>query len=222
MNLLSNILIQPNVISQKGIEEILGYVKSSSKEDLSVFDPEKTNKTGETSWIVDKKVRDTQVTPINPILPGIEELFNYAVHKHINPYYNELYPFDFKIWDSEVPQLLSYGIGGHYNPHIDGEGLWTTPTQEKIWRKTVDRDLSIVLYLNDDFEGGDFIFPDLRIRVRPEPGLMICFPSNRFYRHGVEPVTRGERHSIVTWCRVQNFETMEEQSQKIKQTYGVC
>ena len=27
----------------------------------------------------------------------------------------------------------------------------------------------MVLYLNDDFEGGDFIFPDHHIRVRPEP-----------------------------------------------------
>jgi hypothetical protein len=38
----------------------------------------------------------------------------------------------------------------------------------------------------------EILFPDLKIRVRPEPGMLVCFPSNHHYKHGVEPVTKGK------------------------------
>ena len=79
----------------------------------------------------------------------------------------------------------------------------------------------MVLYLNDDFEGGDFIFPDHHIRVRPEPGMLVCFPSNHHYKHGVEPVTRGNRYSIVCWATVRGFPTMDEINKDLSQKYGI-
>lgn len=216
MNLLSKILIAPNVISEEGIDAILNHIQNSKKEDLSVFDPQKSNETRNTEWITDKTIRDTQVVPIEPVIKPLGELYQNIVHKIINPFYQ------FEVDSSEIPQILCYGVGGHYKPHIDGEGVWTAPDQTQMWRKTVDRDLSTVLFLNDDFEGGDFVFPELRIRIRPEPGLLICFPSNRYYLHGVEPVTKGNRYSIVSWMTVKGFESLEEQNKKIKDKYGVC
>ena len=216
MNLLSKVLIAPKVINQEGIDTLLHHMKTSKTEDLSVFDPDKSNQTRGTEWITDKKTRDTQLAPIEPVFPQVNELMHHIVKQVINPFYQ------FEVDSSEVPQLLSYEVRGHYQPHIDGEGIWTAPDQTQIWRKTVDRDLSIVLYLNDGFEGGDFVFPDLHIRVRPEPGLLVCFPSNRYYRHGVEPVTKGNRYSMVTWITVKGFESMETQSNNLKTKYGVC
>jgi predicted 2-oxoglutarate/Fe(II)-dependent dioxygenase YbiX len=78
-----------------------------------------------------------------------------------------------------------------------------------------------VFYLNDDFEGGDFVFPELKVRVRPEPGMMVCFPSNHQYMHGVEPVTRGKRYSIVTWATVKGQPSMDEINTQLSQQYGV-
>ena len=60
-NPLSYILIRENVISPKGLQEIREHIERSPAEDLSVFDAEKTNETGETSWQVDKNTRDTQI-----------------------------------------------------------------------------------------------------------------------------------------------------------------
>lgn len=214
-NPLTNILICPNVISKEGIDELVNHAKKVPAEDLSVFDPQKTNETGEVSWIVDKTVRDTQIIPFNELFPKVEELFKNTVKQIINPFYN------FEVESSEVPQFLSYSVGGHYRPHIDGESIWVSPKDEKIWKKSTDRDLSFVFFLNDDFEGGDFIFPEYRIRVRPEPGLLVCFPSNHFYMHGVEPVTKGKRYSIVTWAKVKGFETMEEQNKRLSEKYGI-
>jgi hypothetical protein len=59
--------------------------------------------------------------------------------------------------------------------------------------------LSIVGLLNDDFEGGQFVFnghrqPDL------EKGDVLIFPSNFIYQHKVQLVTSGTRYSWVTWA----------------------
>lgn len=214
-NPLSYVLIRPNVINEHGIQEIVNHIKSSKETDLSVFDPQKSNQTGGKEWRVDKTIRDTQHIGMGPIQDKIIELMRNTVKHVVNPFY------EVEICESEVPQILSYGIGGHYCPHVDGESLWQTPDGELIWKKSVERDLSMVFYLNDDFEGGDFIFPDLKIRVRPEPGMLVCFPSNHHYKHGVEPVTKGKRYSIVCWAKVKGFPTMEDQNRELSQKYGI-
>jgi predicted 2-oxoglutarate/Fe(II)-dependent dioxygenase YbiX len=215
-NLLTNILIAPNVISKEGVAFIIEHAKRQKKEDLSVFDPEQSNKSGNTKFSVDKKVRDTQMIDLEDIASEIIDLYRNVVTNVINPFY------EFEIKDSELPQLLHYGIDGHYMPHCDGESLWKPPGNEPlIWRKSTDRDLSTVLFLNDDFEGGDFVFPELRVRVRPEPGMLVCFPSTHEYLHGVEPVTKGTRYSIVNWMTVKGFPSMEEETQMINHKYNI-
>lgn len=213
-NLLSNILIRENVVTKEGINFLVDHMKKSSKQDLSVFDPDKSNEKQSIEWITDKNYRDTQICDINPVLPQIQELMKNIVFNIINPFY------EFEIKDSEVPQLLHYGIGGHYMPHIDGYAEWANPDGTKMWRKSVDRDLSFVLYLNNDFEGGDFIFPKLNIKVKPKPGMMITFPSTPYYLHGVEPVTKGTRYAMVTWMTVKGMPTMADEEQEFQKKYG--
>lgn len=214
-NLLSNILIQPNAISMQGLDYLLDHIKSQSAKDLSVFDPDKSNATGNIEFAVDKNVRDTQIVQVDNIMPDIINLFKDVVKNIINPFY------EFEIHDSETPQVLRYDVGGHYLPHVDGESIWKAPTDELIWRKSTERDLSVVFFLNDDFEGGDFVFPELRVRVRPEPGMLIAFPSTHQYLHGVEPVTKGTRYSIVNWMTVKGFQTMQDQTRDIETRYNI-
>lgn len=213
-NLLSNILIRENVITKEGIDFLLDHMKKSSKEDLSVFDPDKSNEKRSTEWITDKTYRDTQLCSIEPVLSQVEDLMRNIVQNIINPFY------EFEIRDSEIPQLLHYGVGGHYLPHIDGYAEWVNPDGTKVWRKSVDRDLSFVLYLNNDFEGGDFVFPKLNVKITPKPGMMIAFPSTPFYLHGVEPVTKGTRYCIVTWMTVKGFPTMADEEREFQTKYG--
>lgn len=214
-NPLSYVLVKPNIINEFGLKEIVSHIENSSKTDLSVFDPQKSNQTGGKEWIVNKEVRDTQIVDAGPLFPKIIDLFKNTVKEVINPFYGV------EISESEIPQILSYSIGGHYCPHIDGESLWQTPNQELIWKKSTNRDISMVFYLNDDYEGGDFVFPDLKIRIRPEPGMLVCFPSNHHYKHGVEPVTKGKRYSIVCWAQVKGFPTMEDQNKELSEKYNI-
>lgn len=214
-NPLSYILLCPDVVSEKGLREINEHISKSETTDLSVFDGKNSNKTSKTQYEVKKEIRDTQLVPLDGIQEQIKELYKNIVMEVINPFY------DVKVDSGEIPQILSYSVGGHYKPHIDAESIWITPNGDRIWKKTTDRDISTVLFLNDDFEGGDLVFPELKIRVRPEPGLLIAFPSTHFYLHGVEPVTKGKRYSIVNWLKLQGTPWVEEINKELSQKYGI-
>ena len=214
-DILRNVLIQPKTVTPKGLKFLTDYMRKSHKETMGVFDSQKSDQYRERHSKIDTNVRNVECADLGPILPQVEDLMKNIVFNVINPFY------EFKIRDSEPPQLLCYSPGGHHKVHNDGYGLWTNPDGTKIWKKTIDRDISMVLFLNDDFEGGYFSFPDLRIKVKPEPGLLVCFPSNNFYNHTVEPVISGNRYAMVTWMRVQGFKTKEEQDKEIADKYNI-
>ena len=213
--ILGNILIQPNVVTKDGCKYLTDYTRKAQKDIMAVYDADKSNKTKTDQRKIDTKVRDVKCADIIPILPEVKELYDNIVINVINPFYN------LTIRDSEVPQFLYYEKGGHYKPHYDAEALWTNPDGTQQWKKSVDRDISTILFLNDDFEGGEFIFPKYRIRIRPEPGLLVAFPSTHHYLHGVEPVTSGDRIVSVCWMRVNGVPTKEEQDKEIADKYGI-
>ncbi|XP_045547632.1 prolyl 3-hydroxylase 1 [Salmo salar] len=66
------------------------------------------------------------------------------------------------------------------------------------------RDYSAILYLNDDFEGGDFIFTELDAKtvtaaVRPQCGRVVGFGAGEENPHGVRAVTKGQRCAVALW-----------------------
>ncbi|XP_040059615.2 prolyl 3-hydroxylase 1 [Gasterosteus aculeatus] len=66
------------------------------------------------------------------------------------------------------------------------------------------RDYSAILYLNGDFEGGEFIFTELDAKtvtaeVRPRCGRVVGFGAGRENPHGVRAVTGGQRCAVALW-----------------------
>jgi predicted 2-oxoglutarate/Fe(II)-dependent dioxygenase YbiX len=60
--------------------------------------------------------------------------------------------------------------------------------------------ISTVLYLNNEFAGGDIVFPNIPARYHPKAGDLAIFPSvGDKYLHGVEEVTSGERFVMPVW-----------------------
>ena len=97
----------------------------------------------------------------------------------------------------ERPEILAYGPGGRYITHADADA-WNRETGR--WERVVDRDVSLLIYLDEDYEGGELYFPRFDYRLRPRTGMLVLFPSDARYAHRAEPVTRGERHVIVSWA----------------------
>jgi hypothetical protein len=82
--------------------------------------------------------------------------------------------------------MLKYSGGQHYKAHADG----TTAT---------GRAISAIVYLNDDYEGGEVEFVNFKIKIKPEPGMVLLFPSTYPYTHIAHPVTAGTKYALVTW-----------------------
>jgi len=108
--------------------------------------------------------------------------------------------WNLKIDSAESFQLGRYEDGGHYDYHVDGSGSKriNAPGNNFLHGKT--RKISMVLWLNEDFEGGDFEFHPSIVkdgRFTPTKGTLVFFPA--WTMHKVYPVTKGTRYSLVTW-----------------------
>jgi hypothetical protein len=55
----------------------------------------------------------------------------------------------------------------------------------------------VAIYLNDDFTGGELVYPELNLTVNPRPRSMVIHKAE--YLHEVLPVTSGSRYSITTF-----------------------
>jgi predicted 2-oxoglutarate/Fe(II)-dependent dioxygenase YbiX len=88
--------------------------------------------------------------------------------------------------------LLKYNEGEEYKKHYDGG-------------TALGRSISAICYLNDDYEGGEIEFTNFGIKIKPEAGTLILFPSSYPYAHIAHPVTKGTKYALVTWIRDQKF-----------------
>jgi predicted 2-oxoglutarate/Fe(II)-dependent dioxygenase YbiX len=56
-----------------------------------------------------------------------------------------------------------------------------------------------LLYLNDDYSGGELEFRNFQLKISPKKGMLLLFPSNFAYAHIAHPVTSGTKYAFVTW-----------------------
>ncbi|KAK9514007.1 hypothetical protein VZT92_027498 [Zoarces viviparus] len=89
--------------------------------------------------------------------------------------------------------------------HVDNCLL--EPETNQCWREPpafTHRDLSAILYLNDNFNGGDLFFTNrdaktITARVKPSCGRLVGFSSGPVNPHGVTALTRGRRCALALW-----------------------
>jgi hypothetical protein len=60
-------------------------------------------------------------------------------------------------------------------------------------------DIATLVYLNNDYVGGDIYFPKYNISYKPNPGDLLCFPDNPDYIHGVKVIDLGTRYTTPRW-----------------------
>uniref|UniRef100_K7G6R6 procollagen-proline 3-dioxygenase n=1 Tax=Pelodiscus sinensis TaxID=13735 RepID=K7G6R6_PELSI len=90
---------------------------------------------------------------------------------------------------------------------VHADNCLLDPEGKECWREPpayVYRDYSGILYLNDDFLGGDLFFTELdavtvTAQVPPKCGRLVAFSSGGENPHGVWAVTRGRRCAIALW-----------------------
>lgn len=105
-----------------------------------------------------------------------------------------------------ILEFIKYEVGGHYISHIDGQYL----EGNTIKIGPEQKDITCILYLNDDYEGGELIFNFFNKTIIPQKGDVVTFPSNWRYLHKVSTITEGERYAIVIWFKTTPAISIEE------------
>jgi predicted 2-oxoglutarate/Fe(II)-dependent dioxygenase YbiX len=94
---------------------------------------------------------------------------------------------------SLMPLSISkYSTGKSMGPHVDD------------YNNGDDPNISVVLYLNDDYEGGEINFPNQDITIKPEAGSIVIFPSVEPYYHQSLPVISGVKYMSPGFWRKTN------------------
>jgi predicted 2-oxoglutarate/Fe(II)-dependent dioxygenase YbiX len=102
------------------------------------------------------------------------------------------------------PGIRKWYPGEKQDVHADGETADGWPGYNYIV------DYGSIIYLNDEYEGGELFFPKYNIHIKPEPGTLVFFPSTNMYAHGVTEVTDGIRYtSPHFWIPVKHRVLME-------------
>ena len=59
--------------------------------------------------------------------------------------------------------------------------------------------MATLIYLNDDYEGGEIEFPTHKLTHKPSIGDLIMFPGNMHYAHEVKTIISGVRWTLPMW-----------------------
>lgn len=110
---------------------------------------------------------------------------------YLKEYNKNFDDFDLNVNINDM-QVLKYSEGGHYKFHID-DG------------PSAPRTMSFIYFVNDNYEGGNLNFRLLESKkmhvIEKVSNRLIIWPSNFMFPHAVNPVTKGERFSVVAWAR---------------------
>jgi len=108
----------------------------------------------------------------------------------------------------EQLQVVKYGPGGFFKPHYDACEVGRMGDQycEKMDKSNGPRLVTVLVYLSDNFTGGETRFPYLKRSVKPVKGKAVIFyniDSNKQVidesMHGGDPVTSGTKWVANKW-----------------------
>ena len=133
-------------------------------------------------------------------------------HNHQNIFYQNIDNFQVKTLVSSCNYIVSNLISHHYN-----ELTYPTFTDLVKWVEGKDMPLHVddgngevehlknrmfssVIYLNDDYEGGETIIKSDKDYISiPKIGTCIIFKSDKSCLHGVNKVLKGKRFTLASW-----------------------
>ncbi len=163
-------------------------------------------------WEISSKnnLNDTDLTINKPVLYLKTRTFNFADLLSVNnpqiQYNKELFKLKYKVDRYAFPFIKDYV--DLLEVEIFGAKDWTVYSQkeETSFHDDIDRDGSknkytIIVALNDDYVGGEFLFKD-RIgndKIKLSYGDVLIYPSGYDYLHKEMEVTNGIKYCAVSY-----------------------
>lgn len=128
----------------------------------------------------------------------------------------DMYGLELDEKDRDFLDFFVHPVGTHIDPHTDVIGYDQYEfNPEDVFVKQVDRfpylwsgHVSVLVYINDDYEGGELYFPRHNLTIIPEQGMLVCFPGNLFYQHEVKEVQGTTRYAVSLWTKFKDFKNV--------------
>ncbi len=105
-------------------------------------------------------------------------------------------------YDTTFSHIELYAIerfrpGQTHKRHHDG--LILSDRYTELARGLAARDVTLLGFLNDDFEGGQVVLDRQSIKVEPVQGGVVAFPACYTHPYQTLPVRRGCKYSVLAW-----------------------
>ena len=194
-NLIDYVAFVPNVLSHEQCDIVIDWCNKNTKKEYR----SKTGD-GDDAEITNNRTSTTLAVPLDSEIDNILAL---SINKTLLAYIETLntnYKLkDNETWLNHLPEKLEsepfqinrYGESQEYKWHTD---------QGYNYRNEVGifmRQFSVVVYLNDDFDGGETEFQFAKIT--PQKGACLIFPSNFMFSHCARPIKNGVKYSCASW-----------------------
>jgi len=189
------------ILNQEELNIINSYIDELAFQENTVFDSNGKSRT-------DTSVRSSLGSSMNEDHQATKLLHD-RINESLLVYKERVIPINFMFQYYPVPagysttchreaiQVLEYSPNQEYKFHHD--------TSNDPNSKEYHRQISVVLYLNDDFDGGGTEFPHRT--YKPDPGYGLIFPSNWCFPHSGQKVLEGKKRVAVTWYYVNDTST---------------
>lgn len=114
--------------------------------------------------------------------------------------------------NAEALQVVRYKSGQYYNEHHDSCCENNDKCKEFV-KRGGQRVLTVLIYLNDGFDGGYTYFKNMNLKLKADPGNAIVFHplaknSNKCHPlalHAGMPISSGEKWIANIWFREKEF-----------------
>ena len=98
------------------------------------------------------------------------------------------------------------GPGTHFRIHADHGPTYVST-------------ISAVIYLNDDYEGGELIFPRFNLTIKPKAGDIVVFPSTFIYEHSSEQIISGNKYAVVVMTDYNDRDSVNHRVSQVVEDY---
>lgn len=88
------------------------------------------------------------------------------------------------------PEDIEYCLGEHYDSATNN-----------IYKG------GVVIYLNDNFEGGSLEYVNKNISIQPKAGMLVVHPGDQEYSHRINQIKSGYRYSLIGLIKGQSEES---------------
>lgn len=114
--------------------------------------------------------------------------------------------------NQEATQVAYYNAGGKFDAHYDACVYEDKSFCDKINNNAGQRKMTLLIYLNDDFEGGETEFTVLNLKIKPKKGKGILFYDTddnqeiiKESMHKGNEIIKGEKWICTKWVHFKKF-----------------